>query len=327
MSIKDQVLALFNNETKVSFDDICYQIFKLQSTHNKVYNQYLEILGTDINSINSIEDIPLLPISCFKYNDVKTGKWDSNHFFLSSGTTLNRRSRHWVKDMDWYKAVSKEIFKYFFQMDDHMHICGLLPGYVDNPSSSLIHMVNSFIESFGATGSRIYNLQIDAMKNDLIKYDRSFLFAVTFAILDLVSQVKLEDIQPTVCFTGGMKGRGEELAFAEVVTLIKKAIPNATVCAEYGMTELFSQAYAKENGIYKEAPTMRVMPKEITDPLSNASNQRSAQLGIIDLANIDTVSFILTDDLVNKSFEGFEILGRLDYSDVRGCNLMYLEAN
>ena len=122
-----------------------------------------------------------------------------------------------------------------------------------------------------------------------------------------------------------MKGRGQELGFEEIVNRVKRSIPEARLCAEYGMTELFSQAYAREDGLYQEPPTMRILPKEISDPLSNAINQKSAQLGIIDLANVDTISFILSEDLVHKRKEGFEVLGRLDYSDTRGCNLMYME--
>ncbi|MBT8229198.1 MAG: acyl transferase [Bacteroidia bacterium] len=328
MKLKEEILNLLDKDAESNFDDLCHQIFLDQAKNNKVYNQYLKLIGKDTNTISSIHDIPLMPISFFKNYVIKTGHWQTTHVFKSSGTTQNNRSINHVRDINWYNSVTSTIFRNKTNLEDHV-ILALLPSYIENSNSSLIHMVKNLMGNDNHGDSKFFRFEFESLFEHIHKVlDRTdkkvLLIGVTFALLDFCKNYGINDHRLSVMFTGGMKNRQEELTIPEIVSLLGTSFPCSPIWSEYGMTELASQAYAKEDGIFKPGATLKVIMKEITDPFESCKPMKSGQVGLIDLANIDTVSFILSEDIGREMYDGFNILGRMDNSDIRGCNLLYL---
>lgn len=303
-------------------------LFQEQARNNAVYREYLDHIAVKPEEVMSIESIPFLPISLFKTHVVKTHDWPTAHIFQSSGTTGMVRSAHHVRSVSAYVEHAQQLFEAAYGPLSDMMILALLPGYA--PTSSLVAMMNHFVAVSASEESGFYS---DAtVYADLFKklrhcrdHDKkTLLLGVTFSLLDFIDEFQLEFPELIVMETGGMKGRKKEMTRAAIHKQIQQAFQVEHVHAEYGMTELLSQAYAPSNGIFHMNSSFHVLPGDLHDPLSMGQFGVTARLNIIDLANRDTCSFIATSDLGRVYRDGtFEVLGRLDHAQLRGCSLMY----
>lgn len=326
MDIKNRVKQLFEDQDENSFLLTAFAVYRYQSESNKVYRRYLDLMGYTDKPITSLHDIPLMPISFFKHHKVISGDWDAETVFKSSGTMGMVRSLHHVKSLGWYNEISHRIFYSFY--NKRYEMLALLPSYLENGDSSLVHMVKHLTEDGDVNRFHLYdfNLLHKQILQKLNSDDNAkvLLWGVTYALLDFVETFKIDDERLEIIFTGGMKRRGEELDFDTVIDRLSKGFPSSKIAAEYGMTELFSQAYAQSDGVYHVAKTMRVLTKDFNDLTSPSKTGKSGQLGIIDLANVDTLAFIQTDDIAHcHNDEKFELYGRMTNSDLRGCNMLY----
>lgn len=289
-------------------------------------------LGLNPENINAIETIPFLPISFFKTHEVVTTSFDPEVIFESSGTTGENTSRHLVRSQSLYNESFSKAFELFYGNPKSWCILGLLPGYLERKNSSLVAMVHELIGQSDNSFSGFYlhdheNLYRALVHNEIIG-QRTLLIGVTFSLLDFAEKYSMKLENTVVMETGGMKGRREELTRGEVHEFLQKKLGIKVVHSEYGMTELLSQAYSKEKGLFHCPPWMKVLTREYNDPFAITSKPKTERpvnglLNIIDLANLYSCSFIATDD-VGKIYKNssFEVLGRLDIADVRGCSLM-----
>lgn len=320
-SYKNQILNL----SPASFSQLAVDIFRWQAAENPVYRRYIQSLNIAPLSVNHPEQIPFLPISFFKSHKVLSGSSIIQTKFLSSGTTGMQRSTHYIADPDWYLRVSETIFRQFYSKLDNTIILALLPSYQDNPHSSLIYMINHFIRQSNSSLSGFVKSADDLkeiLKQAAHTSRRIFLFGVAYALLDLAETgLLLPDI--TLIETGGMKGRRKELTKEELHQTLLQSFQLSEVHSEYGMTELLSQAYSSNDGLFLTPPWMKIMTREINDPFCDNTGIRSGVIKIADLANIDSCCFIETEDIGLCTPEGFRVLGRLDHSEIRGCNLLY----
>lgn len=305
-----------------NFDEIARIIYKHQLEHNVIFRSYASNLDRKFD-----DEFIFLPISAFKSQKVVSGNWLSDSYFESSGTTSTINSKHYYKDLNWYlKNCEKGFTKFYGPISEYCFLA-LLPHYLERQNSSLIAMVNHFITISKYDQSGFFLNETDLLIKVLNENKKSkvptILFGVSFALKDFAEQNAIDFPDLIIIETGGMKGRQEEITRQELHAIIQNGFGVQEIHSEYGMTELFSQAYSKGKGSYHPAPTMKVMIKEITDPLSNEKNNKTGIINVIDLANIDTCSFIATEDLGRLYDDGtFEVLGRMDNSDMRGCNLM-----
>lgn len=325
--LKKRISALSRDDSS-AFNSLALEVFHLQYTYNDIYRIYCDLLKVNTNAIFRAVDIPFLPISFFKNFEIKSGSWDASEVFRSSGTMGMERSQHFVKCIDWYYEICLKGFREFYGSPSDYNIIGLLPSYSERPDSSLISMVN-MLQSKNPNDTESFFLEDYAALNKTIKNAKQngrklLIIGVTFALLDWAEKLPMQVKSTILLETGGMKGRKEELVRSEVHRQLKVAFQLDNIHSEYGMTELFSQAYSTGNGFFYPTSTMRVYPRQITDPLTSGRISEQAAINVIDLGNIDTCSFIATDD-VGRIYPdgGFEILGRLDQSDIRGCNLMF----
>ncbi|MFN4000185.1 acyl transferase [Algoriphagus sp.] len=319
-------LPFLNNS---QFEDLAMDLFQFQSAENEVYNAYLNARKVDIKSINSISSIPFLPIRFFKDFPVICGQVDDfSSFYSSSGTTGMITSKHFIWSEQWYLEHARRIFEKEYGKLTDFHVLALLPAYLERPGSSLVSMAQHFINCSQSTHSGFYLYNQDELleKLKMLKNDsrQVLLLGVTFGLLDLAESGK--DFSPMenliVMETGGMKGRRKEMIREEVHDILKSFFRVNTVHSEYGMTELMSQAYSKGEGKYTLPVTMRVMLRDVNDPLSWSSRSQGG-INVIDLANLHSCAFIETQDLGRFDENGFlEVLGRFDNSEIRGCNLL-----
>jgi len=309
-----------------NFNSAALELFRFQARNNPVYREYLKLRNIDPQKVETVENIPFLPIEFFKTHDIKTLEWPVRQVFLSSGTTGQIPSRHLIEDPEFYLQVAENIFARYFGPLTGYHIFGLLPSYLERENSSLVYMVRHFIHKSRSPLSGFYLYDYDALAERLKKVtDRKILlFGVTFALLDFAESLSSPPPNLIVMDTGGMKGRKREMVREEVHEILKKGLGCPRICSEYGMTELLSQAYSLGEGRYRMPPWMRVFIREINDPFHIDNRLRHGGVNIIDLANIHSCAFIETRDLgrVNEEEGFFEPLGRFDNSDIRGCNLM-----
>lgn len=304
------------------------KLFKYQALNNSIYKEYLNLVHFDFSKDINISEVPFLPITLFKSQSIKTGDWNEERIFLSSGTTQQERSRHYVKSVDEYLNNSEIGFNKFYGDLKDWTILAYLPGYTENSSSSLIEMMDYFIKLSALNGSGFISFNPEELYKRLteckLANKKTLLFGVSHALMDFVEQYKIDFPRLTVMETGGMKGLREELTKSDLHSILINGFGINTVHSEYGMTELLSQAYSKGGGIFECTDKMRIIIKDPSDPFEVLPALRSGVINIIDLANEDSCSFIATEDLGKLNLNGsFELLGRLDIADMRGCNLLF----
>lgn len=310
-----------------AFNALALDVFRFQALHNPLYNRYLELIGKKIQAVETVQEIPFLPIELFKTYDIQTGDWTPERIFSSSGTTGQTTSRHLLHDPDWYRMGARRAFARQYGPVENFCFLALLPSYLERNNSSLVFMAEDFISlsRYAQSGFYLYNMA-DLVKvlSDCVQNNIPMvLLGVSFALLDLAEAFPMPLEQVIVMETGGMKGRRAELTREQLHQVLRTAFQVQHIHSEYGMTELLSQAYAPGNGRFYPAPTMRVLAREAADPFAIRPWGQNGALNIIDLANVDTLSFIATDDLGRVAEDhSFEVTGRLDSSEIRGCNLM-----
>jgi hypothetical protein len=337
--------------TESSFRQLALNIFHFQYDSNSVYRSYVNALGKTPSGVDEIEKIPFLPISFFKTDEIKAGKFNAEVIFKSSGTTQTISSQHHVKDVSIYTQSFTTTFKEAYGDMQEWCILGLLPSYLEKGNSSLVFMVDDLVKQSQHPQSGFYLYDLERLKETLLSLERSnqktLLIGVTYALLDFAERFPIPLINTIIMETGGMKGRREELTRMEVHDQLKKAFDKTNIHSEYGMTELLSQAYAKKEGRFQCPAWMKVLIRDDEDPLTVWSSDSgvgsresivisqgfrtpnselvtiTGAINIIDLANVYSCSFIATDD-VGKLYpdKSFEVLGRMDGSDLRGCSLL-----
>ena len=316
---------IFNVDDK-NFEQIAFEVFQFQYINNNIYKSYCDLLKKTPSNIGDISGIPFLPISFFKSHSVMcTKKYDK--VFHSSGTTNENLSKHYVSDIHIYEqSFLKNFIDNYGDPKDYV-ILGLLPNYMENENSSLIYMVNNLIELSESNDSgfflKEYDFIIKKMKSLARENKKIILVGVSYALLDLTESKNLNFENTIIIETGGMKGRRREMIKKELHETLKERTGLKKIHSEYGMTELLSQAYSKGDGIFSCPNWMRVFIRDINDPNFLYSNNKSGGINIIDLANINSCSFIATEDMGSLHKNGnFEIMGRIDHTDTRGCNLL-----
>jgi len=321
--------SIFNIKTKAEFEALALKVFEFQFKNNRVYRSFCDLLYTHPSDVKAVEDIPFLPIEFFKTRKVVCNTKNTTTLFTSSGTTGSVTSKHYVTDIDVYKTSFQHGFTKFYGPIEAYTILALLPSYLEREGSSLVYMVNDLIAQSKSPDSGFYLDNLSTLKSTLLRLEaegkNTLLIGVSFALLDLIEFEKFELKHTIIMETGGMKGRRQELIRAELHYKLKKGFGVNHIHSEYGMTELLSQAYSKGNGIFECQPWMRVLTRDTEDPLTLQNPGKAGGINVIDLANINSCAFIATQDLGRvHADDSFEIIGRFDNSDIRGCNLMVL---
>mgnify|MGYP000350586215 CR=1 FL=1 len=321
--------SIFNIQSETDFKATALEVFKFQFEHNAVYRSFCDLLYKHPSDVTSLEQIPFLPIEFFKTHTIISTNKPTKATFTSSGTTGSIVSKHHVVDLDVYKQSFRTGFESFYGTIENYTVLALLPSYLEREGSSLVYMANDMILQSKQPESGFYLHDLEALKNTLTsleaKGQKTLLIGVSYALLDLIEAYSFELKHTIVMETGGMKGQRKELVKSELHALLKQGFGVDTIHSEYGMTELLSQAYSKGGGVFKTPPWMKVLTRDPEDALSIQPIGKSGGINIIDLANINSCAFIATQDLGKIRSDGtFEILGRFDQSDIRGCNLMVL---
>jgi len=308
-----------------NFEAFALDVFRFQAANNTVYGRYVDLMGKQPDQINSLDSIPFLPISFFKTQDIRIEGSPVLQTFRSSGTTESVSSEHHLLDEEVYqKSILNGFEKRYGSIKD-FRILALLPSYLEREDSSLVYMFRYLMEQSNHADNGFYLSHTDDLKEKLNAKSsaKTLLVGVTFALLNFAEDSPMNLKGSIVMETGGMKGRREELTRAEVHTRLQKAFQVAEIHSEYGMTEMFSQAYIVQNEVFECSPWMRVRFRDLYDPLAYVAEGKSGGMNIVDLANLSTCSFIATDDLGKSLGQNkFQVLGRIDNSDLRGCNLM-----
>lgn len=317
-------MLLLNDRT---FPEIALQLFRFQAAENPVYNRFISALQVAPERVSRLEDIPFLPIRFFKDQLIKTGTWNEVALFQSSGTTGTQTSRHAVYDVAAYHAYARQTFENQFGSLKGYHVLALLPSYLERGNSSLVSMIDHFIKRTESPHSGFYLHNTEALLADVerLRSDnrKVLVWGVTYALLDIAEQFSPDWSHVLIFETGGMKGRRKEITRGELHELLVRRLKVGRVCSEYGMTELLSQAYTTESGQFEPAKTMRIIIRDLSDPFRKGLVKETGAINVIDLANFSTIAFIETEDIGKLNENGlFEVLGRVDNSDIRGCNLL-----
>lgn len=320
---------MFSISSPSEFNALALETFRFQYSNNSVYRQFCDLLGKDPEKIDTVEKIPFLPIEFFKTHSVLSSTKPSEITFTSSGTTGQQTSKHLVSDLSVYEESFREGFREFYGNVEDYAVLALLPSYLEREGSSLIYMVDDLIKRSNNPHSGFYLHDLNALKEKLNLLERqgqkTLLIGVSFALLDLAESFNFKLKNTIVMETGGMKGRRKEMIRAELHAVLKKAFGVETIHSEYGMTELLSQAYSAGNGVFECPPWMKILIRDPEDAMSLLPSGKSGGINVIDLANINSCSFIATQDLGKDLGAGkTTILGRFDNSDIRGCNLLIL---
>lgn len=321
---------IFEIKTESDFQAACLETFLYQYENIEIYRKFVDYLKIDPYTITQFSDIPFLPIEMFKNHFVLDKNAVADHYFQSSGTTQMNRSKHYIADFSIYEESIYKSFEEFIGRPEDYIFLGLLPNYSENTHSSLIYMVDFLIKKSGKpeNGYFLYNHQelFDLLQT--LTEKKVILFGVSFALLDFLDflnsnsqTIKLSDTL-TVIETGGMKGRKEEMTKDELLKILKDGFRTDKIYSEYSMTELLSQAYSLGENIYKSPGWMRILIRNTEDPFSYVEEGRTGAINIIDLANRHSCSFIATQDLGRTEGGNFQVLGRIDHSDIRGCSLL-----
>lgn len=318
---------IFTISSAKEFDHSCLEIFRHQSHHCAVYKQYLGLLGIRPETVKKTEYIPFLPIEFFKRHTVSSVTQEPQLIFTSSGTTGSVQSRHPVADLTIYEKSFRTAFEQLYGAPTDWTILALLPSYAEREGSSLIYMVDDLIRESGnpLSGYFLYNHQelFDRLQHLKATGGKTLLIGVTYALLDFVENYPIDFPGLVVMETGGMKGRRREMIREEVHDRLRAGFKVNAIHSEYGMTELLSQAYSTGNGLFRCPPWMKVVVRDTNDPFNVLPDGRTGGINVIDLANVHSCSFIATQDLGKTYTDGhFEVLGRFDQSDIRGCNLL-----
>ena len=330
-SIAEQLRQRIERMERDDFDAVALAVFRYQAEVNPVYASFLRLIGCDPRSVRNWTEAPFLPIELFKSQQVQSDVWEPELVFCSSGTTGAQTSRHYLRDPAFYRRNAERGFAHFYGPPGDYCWLALLPAYLEREGSSLVFMADHFIRQsrFSASGFFLDNIEALA---EVLREGRetgipTVLLGVSFALLDLAERFPGNYGNLIVMETGGMKGRRRELTRAELHARLKQAFGLDRIHSEYGMTELLSQAYSSGDGWFRPSPTMRVAIRDMTDPLQLLpAQERLGAINVVDLANLDTCSFVATEDLGRlRSDDAFEVLGRMDNSDLRGCNLLLEE--
>jgi len=321
---RQQVFSIQNEQ---QFNDVALQVFKYQAANCAVYRDFIKGLNIDPQEVNTITGIPFLPIEFFKSHKVLNTDRPAEVTFTSSGTTGMITSRHYVPDVNWYTDSFRTAFKFFYGDIDQYTILALLPSYLEREGSSLIYMANDLIKQSNNPDSGFFLYNGDQLYRQLKKQHEAgkptLLIGVTFALLDFIDTYTIDFPELIVMETGGMKGRRKEMIREELHEQLCRGFGVNAIHSEYGMTELLSQAYSKGEGIFHCPPWMRVITRDTNDPMSILTGGKAGGINVIDLANINSCAFIATQDLGRiYPDNSFEVLGRFDNSDIRGCNLL-----
>lgn len=314
------------NVSNQGFEGLALEIFRFQYQNNTVYRAYVDALQINPVTVDDLLKIPFLPVRFFKTHKVASTSFSEIAIFESSGTTTTVNSRHFVKDLLLYETSFLKGFEMCYGSIDEYCIVGLLPSYLGRENSSLVYMVNKLIEKSGHSKSGFYLDEYEKLAqviNELEENNqKTLLFGVTFALLDFAEQFPMPLKSTTIIETGGMKGRRKEMIREELHNVLQMAFQVNDIHSEYGMTELLSQAYSKGNGLFNTPPWMKVLLRDDEDPLM-LKQTGAGIINIIDLANVYSCAFIATDDAGKiHADNNFEILGRIDGSDLRGCSLL-----
>lgn len=313
--------------TTKEFHKTAMKVFRFQFEHNEIYQKYCLLLQKSPANVKHITEIPFLPIEFFKSKDILSSIAPVKTTFTSSGTTGMITSKHHVTDLSFYDYSFRNGFSKFYGNIEDYIVLALLPSYLEREGSSLIYMAKDFIESSNHPESGFYLNNYEALADKLVALDNDgqnvLLMGVTYALLDLIELHEFQLKNTIIMETGGMKGKRKEMIREELHAILAKGFGVAKIHSEYGMTELLSQAYSLGDGIFECPPWMDILIRDTEDPLTIIEDGKSGGINIIDLANINSCSFIATQDLGRKHPNyAFEVLGRFDNSDIRGCNLM-----
>jgi phenylacetate-coenzyme A ligase PaaK-like adenylate-forming protein len=320
---------IFNIQSQEEFTKVAIDVFKHQFKNNRVYRSFCDLLYIHPSDVSKIEEIPFLPIQFFKSRKVLSSLDKVQETFTSSGTTGSNTSKHLVTDINVYKQSYLKGFAHFYGNIEEYAVLALLPNYLEREGSSLVFMVDDFIRKSKNTASGFYLNNLDELAKKLINLDKNgqkvLLIGVSFALLDLIEKHQFQLKNTVIMETGGMKGRRKELVREELHQLLQSGFGVDEIHSEYGMTELLSQAYSIGSGVFETPPWMKILTRDPEDALTILSAKKAGGINVIDLANYNSCSFIATQDLGKVHENGtFEIIGRFDHSDIRGCNLMVL---
>jgi len=321
ISLKNQI---FNIQSDADFNEFAIEIFHYQYLKNRIYRQFVDYHLEDIGKVDHFSQIPFLPIEFFKTHKVSCEDFESEIIFRSSGTT-GMNSHHHIANLENYERSFKKCFNSFYGNPGQFVILALLPSYLEQKGSSLVYMVQKLIEESNnpESGFYLYNYDDLVEKLNKLKNQKVILFGVTYALLDIAEKFEMDLPELIIIETGGMKGRRKEMIREDLHETLCKEFNVKEIHSEYGMTELLSQAYSKGNGLFKTPPWMKVLICDTNDPKTILQPGKTGRINIIDLANIHSCSFISTQDLGRIQLDGsFEVLGRFDNSDIRGCNLL-----
>ena len=318
---------IFSIASKKEFEKITLKVFRHQYENNAVYHKFCNLLKKNPTNVKRIPDIPFLPIQFFKSERIVSNKAPDEIIFTSSGTTGMSTSKHHVTDLSVYETSFRQAFSQFYGNIEDYCVLALLPSYLERDGSSLIYMAQDLIEGSQHPDSGFYLNEYQQLAEKLITLDKEgqnvLLIGVTYALLDIIEQFDFQLNNTIIMETGGMKGKRKEMIREELHALLSKGFGVSMIHSEYGMTELLSQAYSLGNGIFECPPWMDVIIRDTEDALSLIGYNKTGGINVIDLANINSCAFIATQDL-GKKYENqtFEVLGRFDNSDIRGCNLL-----
>lgn len=320
---------IFTITTQKQFEKTALKVFRFQYENNKVYRDFCDYLHTDVGTVKSLTQIPFLPIQFFKSHEVISNTNPVQETFTSSGTTGMITSKHLVTDITLYEESYRKAFSEFYGNIEDYVVLALLPSYLERDGSSLIYMVKDLIDRTNNPESGFYLNQYHALIEKLTALDKAgqnvILIGVTYALLDLIEKHQFQLQNTIVMETGGMKGKRREMIREELHAQLCEGFGVSAIHSEYGMTELLSQSYSLGDGIFECPPWMQILIRDTEDALTYIDNGKTGGINVIDLANINSCAFIATQDLGKKKpNNSFEVLGRFDHSDIRGCNLMVL---
>jgi len=324
VNLNKEIFSINNEDV---FNTYALNIFKRQAKNCAVYKSYLYHLGVQPETITKVSEIPFLPISFFKTHEVLSDSRTPEIVFSSSGTTGTVQSRHLVTDVGIYEDSFHKAFEQFYGNIEDICLLALLPSYLERDGSSLIYMVDALLKKSKHEESGYFLYNSEELYNKLLKLkalgQKTILIGVTYALLDFIETYELNFPELIVMETGGMKGKRKEMVREELHEVLKAGFGVNAIHSEYGMTELLSQAYSYGEGIFNCPSWMKIVLRDTNDPLSLIQNQQTGGINVIDLANINSCSFIATQDLGRVYTDGsFEVLGRFDHADIRGCNLL-----